>query len=245
MATPDPRDGDPSEQPRDPPAGDEPPTAPEVRKRRNPWVWVSVLLAVVSVGLLVWALTVKSDSDSTQAELDSTQKELADTKAKLGTTTQQLDSAEKDAEELQSASGGEDRRGGRALLAAGAFATAKSLYDDLAQQLGTTQDDLDAVEQDLQAATDKADKAEQDAKAAEKRATEADDETDVAKAEADQAEAELQAAESKAAVATDCAKAYVSAFGTLFEGDSVRDQAAAVRKQLASITTDCKAAFAG
>ena len=101
------------------------------------------------------------------------------------------------------------------------------------------------VEQDLQAATDKADKAVQDAKAAKKRAAEADDETDAAKAEADQAEAELQAAESKAAVATDCAKAYVSAFGTLFEGDSVRDQAAAVRKQLASITTDCKAAFAG
>jgi hypothetical protein len=55
------------------------PEAPESR-RRNPWIWISVLLAVIAVGLLVWALAVKSDRDSTQDELDSAQQELTSTK---------------------------------------------------------------------------------------------------------------------------------------------------------------------
>ena len=129
------------------------------------------------------------------------------------------------------------------MLTVGAFATAKALYDDLADQLGATQEDLGAVEQDLQDANDKANQAEQDAKAAKKRADQADNETDVA-GQRDQAKAEVKAAESKAAVTAGCVKAYVSAFGALFEGESVRDQAAAVRKQFASITTDCKGALA-
>ena len=32
-------------------------------------------------------------------------------------------------------------------------------------------------------------------------------------------------------------------FGTLFEGDSLRDQASAVRDQFARITADCKSAL--
>ena len=38
----------------------------------------------------------------------------------------------------------------------------------------------------------------------------------------------------------ECAKAYISAFGGLFEGDTVRDQAPAVREQLSAITATCK-----
>jgi hypothetical protein len=50
---------------------------------------------------------------------------------------------------------------------------------------------------------------------------------------------------SKSTVVSDCASAYVSAFGGLFEGDSVRQQTARVRKQFADITDGCRGALAG
>jgi len=50
-------------------------------------------------------------------------------------------------------------------------------------------------------------------------------------------------AESKSAVVADCAKAYFSAFGTLFEGDDVGAQAEKVREQLKGITSECQTAL--
>ena len=131
------------------------------------------------------------------------------------------------------------------MLTAGALATIKALYDDLAEQLGATQEDLAATEQGLEDANKKAAKAEQDAAVAEQKTAQADDETEKAKAQTEQAQAEAQAAESKAALAADCAKAYLSAFGTLFEGESVRAQAPSVREKFGTISADCKTALAG
>jgi hypothetical protein len=59
------------------------------------------------------------------------------------------------------------------------------------------------------------------------------------------AKADTKAAESKATITADCAKAYVSAIGTLFEGDAVRAQATQVREQLKGITSQCQAALGG
>jgi hypothetical protein len=227
------------------------------QKRRNWWIWISALLGVVALGLLIWALMSRSDLDSTQEELASTQQELAGTKQELDTTKQELDSTTQkldstttelnsttaDFEELQSSQSDEGKGSGRAVLTAGAVATAKALYDDLAEQLGATQEDLAATEKDLEDANKNAAQAEQDAAAAKEKAAQADDENEKAKAEAEQAKAEAEAAQSKAAVAADCARAYVSAFGTLFEGDSVRAQAPKVRSQFASISADCKTAL--
>ena len=78
-----------------------------------------------------------------------------------------------------------------------------------------------------------------------KKAEQASNETEKAQAEAEQAKAEQQATESKAAVARDCAKAYLSAFGTLVQSDDAEAEADAVRKQLSSITDECKQALAG
>ena len=58
--------------------------------------------------------------------------------------------------------------------------------------------------------------------------------------EAKQAKAETEAAQSKAQAAAGCARAYVEALGGLFEGDDPRAQAASVRKDLQSVTADCK-----
>ena len=212
------------------------------RRHRNPWVWISALLAIVAAGLLIWALTGESDNDSTEQQLASAQEELASTQAELERTQKELDGAKQEVEELQS---DEDSGNGRAVLTAGALAAVKAVIDDLEEQLGATGEDLAAVEQDLEQANAEAEQAAKDAAAAKDRAAEASDETEKAQAEADQAKAEAQAAESRAAIAADCAKAYVAAVGTLFEGDDVSDQADAVRKQLEGITAECKTALAG
>ena len=51
-----------------------PPT--DAHSTRSAWMWVSLGLAVVAAGLLIWALTTKSDLDATQAELDSTNQQV-------------------------------------------------------------------------------------------------------------------------------------------------------------------------
>ena len=199
------------------------------KKHRNWWVWISALLALVAAGMLVWALSVKSDQESTQDELASTKQQLEKSEQATPTPTPTSTPA--------------DGGSGGAVAVAGGLAAAKAVYDDLTEQLGATQEDLAATEQDLKEANAKAEQADKDAAAAEKQAASADNETDKAKAEADQAKAEATAAESKAAIVAECAKAYFSAFGTLFEGDDVGAQAEQVREQLKGITSQCQAAL--
>ena len=213
------------------PHDDAQPVESSTGKRRNWWVWISALLALVAAGLLVWALSVKSDQESTQDE-------LASTKQQLEKSEQQQAQATPTATPTPA-----DEGSGGAVAVAGGLAAAKAVYDDITEQLGATQQDLAATEQDLKDANAKAEQADEDAAAAEKQAASADNETDKAKAEADQAKAEATAAESKAAVVADCAKAYFSAFGTLFEGEDVGAQASKVREQLKGITSECQAAL--
>jgi chromosome segregation ATPase len=183
----------------------------EPKKRRNPWIWVSVVLGLVAVGLLVWALTTQSDLDNAEQEAEAAQAQVE-----------------------------QGKKTGGAVLVGG-----KAAYDEVTEELGATTDDLDATEKDLQNAQKDADQAEQKAKAAEQDAAQADNEADKAKAETDKARAETEAAESKAVIAADCAKAYVSALGMLFEGESVKAQAEAVKQQLDSISATCKASLEG
>ena len=213
------------------PHDDGQPVEASTGKHRNWWVWISALLALVAAALLVWALSVKSDQQSTQDELTSTKQQLDESKQQLAQATPTPTPTPA------------DEGSGGAVALAGGLAAAKAVYDDLTEQLGATQQDLAATEQDLKDANAKAEQADKDAAAAEKQAASADNETDKAKAEADQAKAEATAAESKSAVVADCAKAYFSAFGTLFEGDDVGAQAEQVREQLKGITSECQAAL--
>src|SRR3954452_10560967 len=82
--------------------------APAATERRNLWMWVSLGLAVVSVGLLVWGLNTKSD----------------------------LDAAQDDAAHLRSEA---DTEG-------------KAVYDDVARQLGSANEDLAATQEELEKA---------------------------------------------------------------------------------------------
>ena len=208
--------------PTDPPAPDAAPTPPDEvpKNKRNAWIWVSAGLGLVAVGLLIWALTLRSDVDSTKGELDSAkqelasteeelataQKELGSTKQELDTAAQQLDDATQAASAPPAASEEEDQsKGGTAgLVAAGALVTG------LARELGATQEDVAETEQELADAEKQADAAEQEAAAAERLADDATDEADKADAQVTQANAERDAAQAKARIAAECGKAYIS-----------------------------------
>jgi cysteinyl-tRNA synthetase len=203
-------------------------TAAAPAKSRKPWIWLTAVLAVVAAGLLIWALTIRSDLDSTQKELATAQQELA-------STQKELDSAKQDIEELKSQPAEEDDSHPGAVLAAG-----KVLYDEFSAKLDAAREDQAANEQALADAEKATAQAEKDAAAAQEAAGAASDETAKANAEAEQARAEAAAAESRAAAAAACAKAYISAFGGLFEGENPQDEADAVREELTRITADCK-----
>jgi pyruvate/2-oxoglutarate dehydrogenase complex dihydrolipoamide acyltransferase (E2) component len=218
--------------------------APEPEKgHRSPWIWVCAGLGVVAIGALIWAFTTKSDLNDTQSELDSTQQQLASTQAKLDATPTATATPEETPTPTATETATPEDDDGNALLTAGALAAAKSLYNDLKNQLGATQEDLAQTQQDLEKANQQAQQAEKDAAAAKDKADQAGNETDKAQAEAEQARADQKAAESKLKVATGCAKAYISAFGALFEGDDLKAQAAKVSEQFKQIHADCQSAF--
>jgi len=99
------------------PPPDEP--AAEPKKHRSRWIWVSVLLGLVVVGLLVWALGLRSDLDDANAKNEQQQEaggevasaakgaydalaaQLGATNEDLAQTQEELDSAKQDADQAQ------------------------------------------------------------------------------------------------------------------------------------------------
>jgi uncharacterized membrane-anchored protein YhcB (DUF1043 family) len=188
------------------------------KSKHSAWMWVSIGLAVVVAGLLIWGLTTKSDLDDTQSQLDSANQQVE----QLKTETEQ-------------------NKGVAGTIAE----AAKGAYNQLAQQLGATSEDLAATQQDLSTAQQEATQAEQAATKTKQAVDQATSATDKAKATADDLQAQANAAKAKGTVAADCARASVAAIGQLFEGESVQAQAQAVKQQLQTIGADCKSALAG
>jgi uncharacterized membrane-anchored protein YhcB (DUF1043 family) len=188
------------------------------KSKRSAWLWVSLGLAVVVVGLLIWGMTTKSDLDDTQSQLDSANQQVAQLKT--------------DAEQNKGVAG--------TIVEA-----AKGAYTQLTQQLGASSEDLAATQQALTTAQQDATTAEQAATEAKQAVDEATSATDKAKATADDLQAQANVAKAKGTVAADCARASIAAVGQLFEGESIQAQAQAVRQQLQTIGADCKSALAG
>ena len=126
-----------------------------------------------------------------------------------------------------------------------AGATYKEAYADLEDELGTTKADLSQTEQDLKDAQTAQDKAEKDAAAAQQDAKDAKDAKAKADAQAKQATADADAAQAKNDIVKDCAKAYLTAVGSLLESEDPNAQAEAAKTELQGITADCKAALGG
>ena len=56
----------------------EEPSAQEAsqKKRRSPWLWVSIVLALACIGLLVWGINTQSDLDDANTQIDHLQNQL-------------------------------------------------------------------------------------------------------------------------------------------------------------------------
>jgi septal ring factor EnvC (AmiA/AmiB activator) len=227
------------------PQPDAAPAAPT--KHRNWWIWVSAAVGLLALGLLVWALTLRSDLAGTQSELDTATQELASTGQELETVQQELDSTTRQLDDATPpatptpAAVPDDEGNGQtaALVAAGA------LFTGLARELGASREDVEQTEEELADAQKEADDAELEASAAKRQVDAATDEADKANAQANQANAERDAAQAKATIAAECARAYIGAFGALFGSGKVREQLPAVRKDLEGITAECKTAISG
>ncbi len=235
--------------------------------RRNIWIWISAAVTLVAAGFLIWALMLRSDLDSSkqdnaqlQSQIDQAAKSGSaavdeaktlynDVAQELGSTSEALATSQQDLEKAKKIGAG-----AVAAVAAAAAAAVKASKDsDQADKKAAEADKnaADATKQAEQATSDaekakaEADKAKAETEKANAEAEKAKAEADKAKADGDKATAEADLVKSKAAIVADCAKAYVSAFGALFEGESAKDQAPAVRESLKPITADCKAALSG
>lgn len=97
----------------------QPPAEPPKKQKRSRWTWVSAILGLAVVGLLVWALSLRSDLDDANAKneqqqqtggkvaaaakgaYDSLAAELGATSDDLDATKQELEGAQQDAEQAQ------------------------------------------------------------------------------------------------------------------------------------------------
>jgi chromosome segregation ATPase len=133
----------------------------EPGKRRNPWIWVSVVLGLVAAGLLVWALTTQSDLDNAEQEADAAQSQVEQGKK----------------------AGGAVLVGGKA-----AYDDVTQELGATTDDLDATEEDLQSAQKNADQAEQNAKAAEQDAAQADNEADKAKAETDKAQAEAEAAE---------------------------------------------------------
>jgi chromosome segregation ATPase len=131
------------------------------KKRRSPWLWVSLALALACIGLLVWGLNTKSDLDSANKHVDQLQNQVAGS-AVTGTAV--AASYKTAYDDLQKEVG-----------------SANADLADTQDQLNQAEDASNKANEDAAAAKDKADKAENET-------DKANAEADQAKAEAEAAQ---------------------------------------------------------
>ena len=103
---------------QDDPASTQPQQPPAQPERRRPTLWIglTVLCALLAVGLGIWAFSAQSDADDAEAKLSAqqqdgapasppaeadaeTQKSYEDAKAEIGETTEDIDQLEKELDE--------------------------------------------------------------------------------------------------------------------------------------------------
>ena len=139
------------------------------KKRRNPWIWVSVALAVVAVGLLVWGLRTKSDLDDANKQVDQLQTQLGvgavagstaaasyrsayeDLQKQVGSTSADLASTEDDLQQAQDAAANADKEAAAAKKEA---EQAKNQTDMANAEVKQAQAQADAAEAKAKVTTD-------------------------------------------------------------------------------------------
>ena len=138
--------------------------------RRNPWIWISALLLLVAIGLLVWALSLRSELDDTQTQVTELQAQIEGGSSKAEDIA---DAARSLADDVRGAVGsaGEDLAAAKAQIEAtaddvqakadvatecakayGAAFSSLAGADDVAAQLTTLRADLESISDECRAA---------------------------------------------------------------------------------------------
>jgi hypothetical protein len=107
--------------------------------------------------------------------------------------------------------------------------SAKQAFDDLSNELGASQADLESTQAELDDATESADQAAQ-------QAAQAADETE-------QLQSELDGAEAKAQGAAACTRSVVAALGGIFEGETLQAGVEAAAADVRALQPECGAAL--
>jgi chromosome segregation ATPase len=118
-------------------------TVPE-RRRPTGWIVLTAVLAVVAVGLGIWAFSAQADADDTQKQLDAQQQQQA-----VG------------ADELPDAEATPAQESAATPEPEAVDADTQQRYDDVKDELGITGENVDEVDAKLDQAVASAEKAEQ------------------------------------------------------------------------------------
>jgi chromosome segregation ATPase len=137
------------------------------KKRRNIWIWISGGLAIIAAGLLVWALSTRSDLTDSQQQVDDLHAQI-DQSAKTGGTF--LAAAKTVIQDLTAQLGATSED----------LDSAQQQIDDAQQTAEQAQKDADAAEQAAQKAGNATEKAEAQAEQAKAQAKEAESKAAVA-----------------------------------------------------------------
>jgi colicin import membrane protein len=203
-----------------------PQTSPPRAKHHGPWPWIALVLGVVAIGLLVWALVLRSDRNDAQQQAENGANAAAqlkqandDLSQQLGVSSEDLDAAQQDVKDAEQAR-----------------LDAEDQADAAAQKAADAQEQVDAANDQVAQAKD--DKERSAAQAAEAQA-----QAEAAQAQADESKAAAAAADARGQVVADCARAYASALGGIFGTDDRESAIADAKVKIADITDDCQDAL--
>ena len=118
--------------------GEIPPESPSTEHRRNPWIWISVALAVVAVGLLVWGLKTQSDLDDANQQVKDLQSQITKGKTAGGAAAVSFKAAYDDLREAAGATSA-DLAGAQQDLQAAEQAAARADQDAAAAKQKASQ----------------------------------------------------------------------------------------------------------
>lgn len=121
-----------------PPDGEVPVEPPPTDHRRNPWLWISVALAVIAVGLLVWGLKTQSDLDDANQQVKDLQSQITKGKTAGGAAAVSFKAAYDDLEKQLGAASA-DLAGAQQDLKAAEQAAAKADQDAAAAKQKASQ----------------------------------------------------------------------------------------------------------
>ena len=190
-------------------------------KRPTVWIVLSCVLAAAVVGLGIWAFSAQSDADDARAEL-ATAQEKASTTETATPAAQETPAATDTPAATETPAATDTPAVAETPAPVEADPELQKQLEQLASDLGATNDSVEQIQKDLDAAAAKVKTAQQ--------------ERDAAKGALDKAKAEASAVQARVELARTCLSGTVEAVTSAYTSGG----ADAVKQTLQSIAANCK-----